>query len=527
MTRFKLVALTLLAIFALPYAAVAADIPLLTWERGRQQQVAFAVGTENRSWDVQLVSEDGVNAPFAKSSKSAAGFVVYTLTLPDQLKPGSYSVVAKNERGDSKVIAGVLVIEAITRTASDNLFDLTAIIAIFAALTALISTLRSRKYSAIPFKTSQKIDELAFALIRPDTNFWTRLEEAPYRFRIQAINSLRTSLPRFLIIREGELAHRLSRRIYGVSPLLSLMVGVFVSAQVFQEGGFATLTIATLLILLAISIWDALSGIFITLGFWMIQLFTGNVTSVRDLLIQIAIGITLVGPSLFASLLRDAINHDALFSKDSGRNSIRAFGILGSALVGTGLFYLGHSLLMSIIYVEAPQLEISLLQLLIVYCALALRGFADIAPIQSTVQSDGTQENFYIARTTSPITAVVIAALIGSFIFIWTENLGNSLAASIIYSLPYLLGFIGLTRRSFNFLGKLPRNLLLEAVIVGLLVLVIFREISGEPVLLDQRIESLLLLGGLPALLHSIYSAIYSSQEETFISTDNHGRIDR
>jgi hypothetical protein len=121
----------------------------------------------------------------------------------------------------------------------------------------------------------------------------------------------------------------------------------------------------------------------------------------------------------------------------------------------------------------------------------------------------------------------VIAALIGSFIFIWTENLGNSLAASIIYSLPYLLGFIGLTRRSFNFLGKLPRNLLLEAVIVGLLVLVIFREISGEPVLLDQRIESLLLLGGLPALLHSIYSAIYSSQEETFISTDNHGRIDR
>jgi hypothetical protein len=521
----KLLALALLAMIALPYSAIAADIPLLTWERGRQQQVAFAVGTENRSWDVQLISEDGVDIPFAKSSQSAAGFVVYTLTLPDQLDPGSYSVVAKNDQGTSKVIAGVLVIEAITRTASDNLFDLTIIIVLFAALTALISTLRSRKYSAIPFKTSQRIDDLAFAIGRPDANFWTRLEEAPYRFRIQAINSLRVSLPRLLIIREGELAHRISRRIYGVSPLLSLMVGVFVSAQIFQEGGFATLTIATLLILLAISIWDALSGIFITLGFWMIQLFTGNVTSVRDLLIQIAIGITLVGPSLFASLLRDAINHDAFFVKGTSHNSTRAVGILGSALVGTGLFYLGHSLLMSIIYTEAPQLEITLAQLLIVYGALALRGFADIAPIQSEVQSDGAQEAFYIARTTSPITTVVIAALIGSFTFIWTENLGNSLSVALIYSLPYLLGFIGLKKRSFNFLRKFPRNLLIEAVIVGALVLVMFREISGQPVLLDQRIESLLLLGGLPALIHSIYSAIYASQEDTFTSTENHGRI--
>lgn len=529
MKRLKIVALALLAFMAIPYAAIAADIPLLTWERGRQQQVAFAVGTENRSWDVQLISEEGVDIPFTKSSQSTAGFVVYTLTLPDQLDSGSYSVVAKNDQGTSKVIAGVLVIEAITRTASDNLFDLTMIIALFAALTALISTLRSRKYSVIPFKTAQRIDDLAFEIGRPDANFWTRLEEAPYRFRIQAINSLRVSLLRLLLIREGEFSHRLSRRIYGISPLLSLMVGVFVSAQIFQEGGFATLTISTLLILLAISIWDALSGIFITLGFWMIQLFTGNVTSVRDLLIQIAIGVTLVGPSLFASLLRDAINQDAFFVKKTSHNSSPVVGILGSALVGTGLFYLGHSLLMSIIYTEAPQLEITLAQLLIVYGALALRGFAGIAPIESEIkseiESDGAREAFYIARTTSPITTVVIGLLIGSFTFIWTENLGNSLAVSMIYSLPYLLSFIGLKKRSITLLGKFPRNLLIEAVIVGAVVLVMYMEISGQPVLLDQRIESLLLLGGLPALIHSVYSAIYAAQEETFTSTDNHGRI--
>ena len=528
MKRLKIVALTLLAFMAFPYAAIAADIPLLTWERGRQQQVAFAVGVENRSWEVELIGDKTEPLAFTSSTLSPKGFRVYTLNIPDQLAPGSYSIVATNDRGNSRAIAGVLIIEAITRTAGDNLFDLTALIAIFTGITILISTLRSRKYSQVTYRTTQTLDEFAQLIESSHGNFWTRLEEAPYRARIRAINSLRESLPRFLIIREGELAHRTSKKVYGFAPLLGLMAGVFVSVQVFQAGGFAKLALTTILFLLVLSIYDALTGIFITLGFWMIQLITGNVTSVRDVLIQIAIGITLVGPSLFSTMLRDAISQDAFFSKSRGRDSFRGFGIIGSALVGTSLFYLGHALLMSILYIEAPQLELSLIQLLLVAAALIIRGFSDF-----NFENDGSRnvdhssqlQIFHIARMTSPFTALTIALLIGSFIFIWTNNVENSLTAAIIYALPYLLGFIGLKRRSIPFLARVPRNLLIESLIGALILLLIFREISGQPVLLDQRIESLLLIGALPALIHSIFSAIYASQEETFTTADNHGRI--
>lgn len=529
MKRLKLITLALIAFMVIPYGALAADIPLLTWERGRQQQVAFAVGVENRSWDVALVRDGVEPVAFTPSSLSPKGFVVYTVNLSDQLALGSYSIIATNDRGSSKAIAGVLIIEAITRTAGDNLFDLSALIAVFAGITILISTLRSRKYSQVMYRTSQTLDEFASLVDTSDSNFWTRLEEAPYRARIRAINSLRESLPRFLIIREGELAHRTSRKIYGIIPLLGLMAGVFVSVQVFQAGGFGKLAVTTLLFLLVLSIYDALTGIFITLGFWMIQLITGNVTSVRDVLIQIAIGITLVGPSLFSTMLRSAISQDAFFRKSQDRDAFRGFGIIGSALVGTSLFYLGHALLMSILYVEAPQLELSLLQLLLVSAALIVRGFADFnyeGDGYKSVEHQSQLHIFHIARTTSPFTALTIALLIGSFIFIWTGNAENSITAAIIYALPYLLGFIGLKRRPLAFLAKVPRNLIVESLVGALLVFLIFRQISGQPVLLDQRIESLLLLGALPALLHSIFSAIYASQEETFTTADNHGRIE-
>ena len=54
MKHIKLIALTLLALLSIPYTAIAVDIPLLTWERGREQQVVIAEGDLNRDWSVTL-----------------------------------------------------------------------------------------------------------------------------------------------------------------------------------------------------------------------------------------------------------------------------------------------------------------------------------------------------------------------------------------------------------------------------------------------------------------------------------------
>ena len=54
MNRIKASALLLIVLLLSPIAAQAFDIPLLTWERGRQQQVVLGGGAYANSWKVSL-----------------------------------------------------------------------------------------------------------------------------------------------------------------------------------------------------------------------------------------------------------------------------------------------------------------------------------------------------------------------------------------------------------------------------------------------------------------------------------------
>jgi hypothetical protein len=67
----------------------------------------------------------------------------------------------------------------------------------------------------------------------------------------------------------------------------------------------------------------------------------------------------------------------------------------------------------------------------------------------------------------------------------------------------------------------MPRNILVESAIVSGIGFIVFRQISQKPLLLDQRADLLLLLAGVAPVLHSIYSAIYSSNEEKFSFEQN------
>ena len=54
MKHLKLISLTLIALLFAPVAAQAFDIPLLTWERGREQQVVLGGGAYTQKWVVTL-----------------------------------------------------------------------------------------------------------------------------------------------------------------------------------------------------------------------------------------------------------------------------------------------------------------------------------------------------------------------------------------------------------------------------------------------------------------------------------------
>jgi type IV secretory pathway VirB3-like protein len=275
------------------------------------------------------------------------------------------------------------------------------------------------------------------------------------------------------------------------------------------------------IIVAAIAIFDAFAGVMATLAFWASQVFTGNVTSFRDVMVALAIGLAWVGPSLFAALLRDVIGRDFASRNAAGRDPIQVLGILGSALVGSSVFYLGHALVNSVIYTEQLIREISLVQIAIIAGALLVRGFADLIVLASTKTVETRDESFYIARVNSPVTAFAIIAIIYAFVFIWTENAQNSFFVAILFALPYFFSFIRFGAIKLIKSDRIPRNILIESAVISGVTFIVFRQISTQPLLIDQRAFLMLLLAGIAPVLHAIYSAIYSSNEEKFSFEEN------
>jgi hypothetical protein len=516
MKRIKALALLLIALLLSPIAAHAFDIPLLTWERGRQQQVVLGGGAYTNSWKVSLEGNGEEPLVFSASNKNDAGYVVYSLNIPADLPVGAYTITTVGEGSPRTVVAGVSLIEAQTRTASSSLIDLTLIVAIFVFLTGIISTIRGRKYSYIPFKSEQVLPRLTDSIIESDKNFWVRLEEAPYRVRVRAITSLNQSLMRFLLIREGELLHRISKKTYGVAPLVGAIAGVIASVEVSRNNGIAATPMTIFIVVAAIAILDSFSGLTATLGFWAIQLLTGNLTSFKDFLIALAVGIAWVGPSLFASILREVIGRDFSSQNSSESDSTKVVGVIGASLVGASVFYLGQALVGSVIFTEQQSRQISLVHILIVAALLLVRGFADGIVLNSKSASEVRDESFFIARVASPITALLVTATVFAFVYIWIENPSKALLVALIFGMPYFLVFIRFGSVKFLRTDRLARNILLESAITAGITFIIFRQISSEPLLTDQRASLLLLLAGIAPALHAIYSAIYSSNEAKF-----------
>jgi hypothetical protein len=521
MRRIKLISIALIALLFAPTAAQAFDIPLLTWERGREQQVVLGGGAYTQSWTVTLEGNGIDPLTFNASDKNAAGYVVYSLTIPADLPIGAYSIVTIGKGSPRTVVAGVNLILKQTNTVASNLFDLTLIIAIFVFLTGIVSTIRSRKYLVIPFRSAQILPRLTDPIVDGDENFWDRLEQAPYRLRVQSLTALKPSLMRFLLIREGEVSHRISKNLYGLAPLIGLIAGAVAGIEVGRNGGLAATPMTIFIAVAALAIFDAFAGVAATLGYWAIQLFSGNITSFRDVLIALAVGLAWIGPSLFAALLRETINRDFEAPSIRGADPIKFLGVIGSSIVGAAVFYLGHALVNSVIYTESAPRAITVTHILIIAGLLLVRGFADGVVLESEKMIETRDESFLISRVSSPVTAFTVLAVTFAFVYIWTESAGRAGFVAAIFALPYFLIFIRFNKISFIKTDRLPRNILLESAIIAAIAFVVFRQISLKPLLLDQRADLLLLLTGVAPVLHAIYSAIYSSNEDKFSFDEN------
>jgi len=487
-------------------AASALDAPLLTWERGRVQEVVLGGVTASGGWTLTLEGNGITPITFSQSSANEAGYVVYSVNVPAEIPLGAYSITTAGPGSPKSIIAGVNMIPAQEFRVVASPFDLSIIIAIFIFITTSISVLRARKYYELSIESTQNLPRLEDPIDMREKKFMERLTESPRRIRVAALASIRQSLFRYMLIREGELLHRLSPSAYGLFPLLGFIGGAIAGVETMRNNGIINTPLTIFIVIALISIIDGFSGVMASLGFWLVAAVTGNVTSFRDLLVMFAVAFAWVAPSLLGGIYREM----------NAREFPRYISNLVSGLIGGVLFFFGHQLVNSVLITPAPKRAISWIFVLVIAVSVAIRGFADqiIVGKAPEFSSNHRTEQIAIARVSSPQTALILTAISFSFVYIWTESAIKALIVAILFSLPYYLLFIRFTEFSFLPLKNVPRNIVGESALVAAMAFIIYRQISTQPLLSDQKAYLFLIFAAIPGVIHAAYSAMCASLEK-------------
>lgn len=531
----KVLALVALLFVISPSAANAAEIPFLNWEGGQVQEIVMGGEAASQDWKIELQGNGVPSLEFTKSKPNEEGFVVYSVYVPEDIPLGGYSIVATdrttNITNDFITIGAVAMnpSKASKLSASSNPLsvyditkkpqDLALLIAIFVFLTSVVSALRARKYSQLSFITTQFGPEESSAFKAVGVPFVKRISSAPYRIRVRAINGLPISILRFLLLRDGELIHRLSPKVYGLLPIAGFLAGIVAVNETERVGGIGSAGLAIFIAVAILGIFDAFSGFAAVIGFWFCELAIGNVSSFRDILIMISVGISWLLPILFASIIQSVISKDFNSKADEEpKFLLRVIGILLASFVGAVIFFFGQKLANSVLINFGPARNISILALSVITLALLIRGVLDELILYSDAIGQKTDEEFRleeirISRVSSPATSTALLAIVFAFTLIWTDSAQKSILVGLLFTAPYLILLVRFNEINSKFMAKIKRNILIESVLTASITFVLYSQISTLPLLSQEKAQWLLIWAGVPGIIHAIYSAACDSSD--------------
>ena len=503
-------ALAILFSVIAPSIASALDIPLLTWERGRVQEVVIGGATVDNNWVVSMVGNGITPIVFSASNKNTAGYIVYSAEIPDSTPLGGYTITTTGKGTPASTVAGVNLIAATAASSSpvNSPRTLTIIIAMLVFLTATISALRARKYAFLSFESTQQLhdEEISVESIAKGKTK-VGISAMPYNLRVTAVTGLRQSLFRYLLLRNGELTHRISSSLYAFMPFAGLIAAFVTAVEVNKAGSIEKTSLVIFTAVATLGILDAFAGIVATATFWLIELATGHVSSFRDLMVIVALGFAWVAPGLFANIF-----HDLTYRDIKNPAAARVSGVAIAGFVG-GLSFGFGQLLINTLIENSGKRPVTIQVCAIVGAAVIARVLLEEFLLGKVPANSAQVESIEIARVSSPQTAFILFGIYFAFPYIWTHDSFNSLIFSLTFTIPYFLLFIRFDSLRISALAKAPRFIFLESVLASALTLVIFRQVSSQPLLSTQRAQIFLLLAGIPGVIHAIYSAMCDSAE--------------
>ena len=510
--RAKFFALALVAItlgFSIPQAS-AADVPLLTWERGKEQNIVLGGGAITNNWQIVLVQKNEVVLEFSKSKISKEGFVVYSAAIPNDLAGGSYTVETVATNSPRSIVAGINVVTMTRYTIAQIPGALIFLLLVLAFLTSTLSTLRGRKYRSYSYLISRTFSEDEPEAMKSVPKVLRRI----YRVRRDSHLSLKPSLLRFNLESNGQFLHKLSPSAWAGLPIVAALFGLYVANQTQASGGIPNTPLLILAIAALIGVIDGFSGIVLLTSFILMEVITGSVTSLRDFMAVLSLGIGWFAPALIASLYlivgaKDFGAH--IPSMSAGLK--RIINLIGSGLVGAIVFMASQVLTESISQRVSPQQSNVIYLAALIGLVIALRGEIEPRIDKHRANHLGFHKleilNFASTKAITIEAVAAIFAFSACVAYVWTSSIPVSAVFAFVVSFPFVLLLVRVSKVEIAFLTKIPRQVLAESILIAAVTFAVFLYIQTLPYEVNQKSQALLLFGFIPTLAHAIYSALH------------------
>ncbi len=507
----KTIAALLILIFSalsIP-SSQAADIPLLTWERGKEQNLVLGGKTLYNNWKITLDSPSGQSLTFSKSAANSAGFIVYSLQIPKNFPLGVYTVATQGKNSPKTTVAGVNVVELVAYNVIQMPSELLLLAVVASFLTTTFSTIRRRRYSPLSYAKS-----LDLTLNPYDSRFasYPSILRSIYRMRIQAVDNLKKSLFKFSLLRDGELLHKISPVTWALLPLASLFAGFVAAMQSRNAGQVVQIPIAIFAAIAVLGVIDSYSGFVATFGFALLQILGGNVTTVKDVFAVMAIAIAWCAPGLISTTYFAATSRDFNFSGSKNRVGLL---IVPAALIGAVLTLVSQMITSSLTAHVGSFFNQKFLVPGLVFLAVIAKHFLEVAIDQAHLDQDlpdgYRQVSLEIARVISPQATLLIAISTFGITYIWTKSLAVGFLCAVLYTLPFLFLLVRFTSTSIKAVDRFPHNIFLESALISVVLLIAFLVISKTPFEVDIKSKILLVFGAIPLILHGFFNAVSDS----------------
>ncbi len=477
-------------------AAHAEDIPVLTWEKGKEHNVILGGDGTVGNWQVNLISNQAPTLTFRQSKVNDKGFAVFSVSIPDNYPEGVYTVQTVGKNSPAKIVAGVKLVALSKFNLIQIPLKLFLILLTLILLVTTMSIMRMSKYERIEYLRENPTKKIS-SWVKPF-----------YKLRVAAIEEIHRSIFKFQIIREGELLHKVSPTLWSVLPIISIFIGIYVGVSGNLVEGVRMIPVILFFAVALLGIIDPFSGFTATLGFAFIQTLIGNITSVRSFMSILAVGIGWIAPGILSSLYQGILRKD------------RYFGVLRRLIPDlvaasvAGLVFLVSQLLTNSFTDHVGPIAMGSISLPIVLAIFTLGRMHIERYLSRDLHQTG--ENYQIRvlvlpRVIAPRTIVLAAFYFAGTAYVWTESWQFAGMTAFLLSFPLSMLMVRFESPSLKFLTRFDRHIVLESLLMLSIAFGIFYYVQMLPLEVMQKGKMFILYAAVLLFAHGFYSSIYDT----------------